>query len=172
MPEIQIRFATVNDAGAVADIHAGVARAAYRGLVPQTQLDSVPIEKRTRHWLEAIEYGEPQVQLALEADEPVGFVGYDRSRDPKSRPTTGEIWALYVRESHWGRGVGVALWDAACDGLREEGCTEVTVWVPLANERALRFYGLAGFKRETNTARSVRFGEIRLEEVRLRRGVA
>lgn len=171
MPDIEVRPATLYDAKTVAEIHASAANAAYRGVVPKEQLDAVPIDKRTRHWRDAIEYGEPQVRIALDGVLTVGFIGFDRSRDPKSRPTTGEIWALYVRESHWGQGIGVALWDAAHDGLAEEGCTEVTVWVPLANERALRFYGLAGFKREMKTARTVQVGDIRIEEIRLKRGI-
>ena len=101
----------------------------------------------------------------------VGFVGFDRSRDPKSKPTTGEIWALYVQPSHWGR---VSAWP--CGTLRaralvEEGCNEVTLWVPVCNERALRFFELADFKRELNTSKIAMMGEIKVEEIRLRRGL-
>ena len=105
----------------------------------------------------------------MEEGKVVGFVGFDRSRDPKSRPTTGEIWAIYVLPSHWDKGIGVALWDAAREGLDEEGCTNVTVWAPLQNERALRFLEMAGFKRELNTAKTVPVGSIRIEEIRLKR---
>jgi GNAT superfamily N-acetyltransferase len=126
-------------------------------------------DKRVAQWREAIEYCEPQVQVAMEEGKVVGFVGFDRSRDPKSRPTTGEIWAIYVLPSHWDKGIGVALWDAAREGLDEEGCTNVTVWAPLQNERALRFLEMAGFKRELNTAKTVPVGSIRIEEIRLKR---
>jgi len=63
----------------------------------------------------------------------------------------------------------VALWDAAREGLSEEGCTNVTVWAPLQNERALRFFEMAAFKREMNTAKTVPVGSIRIEEIRLKR---
>jgi ribosomal protein S18 acetylase RimI-like enzyme len=99
-------------------------------------------------------------------------VGYDRSRDEKSRPTTGEIWAMYVAPTHWDQGVGLALWDAAREGLQEEGCTNVTLWVPLRNERAMRFFELAGFKRELSTARTSLVGTVRIEEIRLQRTLA
>ena len=59
--------------------------------------------------------------------------------------------------------------DAAREGLLEEGCTEVTAWVPLCNDRALRFFELAGFKRELNTAKTVTISGVKLEEIRLRR---
>jgi len=72
---------------------------------------------------------------------------------------------------HWDKGVGVALWDAARDGLEEEGCTVVTVWVPLRNDRAMRFHELAGFKREMKTAKTTAFGAVKIEEIRLKRAV-
>ena len=111
------------------------------------------------------------MQVAVEDEKIVGFVGYDRSRDEKSRPTTGEIWAIYAAPSHWNQGVGLALWDAAREGLQEEGCTNVTAWVPLRNERALRFHELAGFKRELSTAKTAVIGGVKIEEVRLKRPI-
>ena len=167
---VEIRPATLRDAKTVAEIHTVAAQAAYKGIVPDEFLKSSSTDKRVAPWREAIEYCEPQVQVAMDEGKVVGFVGFDRSRDPKSRPTTGEIWALYVLPSHWDKGVGLALWDAAREGLSEEGCTNVTAWVPLRNERAMRFLELAGFKRELNTAKTTPMGAIKLEEIRLKRG--
>jgi ribosomal protein S18 acetylase RimI-like enzyme len=83
----------------------------------------------------------------------------------------GEIWAIYVPAAHHGKGVGLALWDAAREGLMEEGCTHVSIWLPLANERVLRFHELAGFKREISTARTAPLGNIKIEEIRLKRAL-
>lgn len=169
MSSYQVRPAALRDAQAVADIHASASAAAYQGLVPDEHLNTLPMAKRLAFWRDAIEYGEPQVHLAVLGAQIVGFVGFDRSRDPKSKPTTGEIWAHYVLTEHWSQGAGLALWDAAREGLVDEGCTDVTVWVPLRNERALRFYELAGFKRELNTAKTALVGGVKLEEIRLKR---
>lgn len=167
MSSFQVRSAEDGDTESVASVHANSSHAAYEGLVPAGP--SLPIDKRRAFWRDAIEYGEPLVRVVLDGERVIGFVGFDRSRDPKSKPTTGEIWALYVEPSHWGRGAGLALWDAAREGLLEEGCTEVTLWIPLCNERALRFAELAGFKRELNTAKTALLGSVKLEEIRLRR---
>ena len=167
MSSYQVRPAVDSDAEPVAAVHANSSHAAYESVAPAAQ--SLPIEKRRAFWKDAIEYGEPLVHVALEGKQVVGFVGYDRSRDPKSKPTTGEIWALYVEPAHWGKGAGLALWDAAREGLLEEGCTEVTMWIPLCNERAMRFAELAGFKRELNTAKTAVMGGVKLEEIRLKR---
>ena len=166
----QVRPATLRDAKAIAQIHTAAALEAYRGIVPDDQLKAMSsVEKRQAYWREAIEFCEPQVQVAIDGDKIVGFVGFDRSRDPKSRQTTGEIWAIYATPSHWNKGVGITLWDAAREGLLEEGCTIVTCWVPLRNERALRFHEMAGFKREMTTAKTAQVGPIKIEEVRLQR---
>ena len=81
----------------------------------------------------------------------------------------GEIWAIYVNPNYWDKGVGLALWDAAREGLQDEGCTHVSVWLPIANERAMRFHELAGFKREMTTAKTVPIGMVKIEEIRLKR---
>ena len=167
----EVRPATLRDARAIADIHAAADQAANKGLLSQESLPPIPIEQRQAYWREAIEFSEPQVQVALDDGKIVGFVGFDRSRDKGTPPTTGEIWAIYAATSHWGRGVGLALWDAAREGLQEEGCSKVTLWVPLGNERALRFHELAGFKREPSSARTVPMGSVRIEEIRLKRSL-
>jgi GNAT superfamily N-acetyltransferase len=171
MSRYQLRPASLRDAKTIAEIHASAAQAAYKGLVPDEHLNAMALDKRQAYWREAIEFSEPQVHVAMDGDKMVGFVGFDRSRDKGSRPTTGEIWAIYAAPDHWGRGVGLALWDAARDGLQEEGCTQVTVWLPLRNERALRFHELAGFKVEMSTAKTSVIGGIKLEEIRLKRAI-
>ncbi|MEJ8824171.1 GNAT family N-acetyltransferase [Variovorax humicola] len=172
MSDYQVRPAELSDSRAVAEVHAAAARAAYEGLLPEEQLRALAPATREAKWREAIEFSEPQVHVAELDGEIVGFVGFDRSRDPKTPSTAGEIWAIYVKPEHWGKGVGVALWDAAREGLEEEGCLTVTIWVPLRNDRAIRFHELAGFKREMKTARTTTLGSIRIEEVRLKRNVA
>ena len=168
----EVRPATLRDAKAIADIHVSASQAAFKALVPGEQMASVPAEKRQAYWREAIEFSEPQVYVALDGDEVVGFVGFDRSRDKGTPPTTGEIWAIYAATAPWGQGRGLALWDAAREGLLDEGCTKVTIWVPLGNERALRFHELAGFKREMTSIKTVPMGSVKVEEIRLKRDLS
>lgn len=165
-----VRPAVAGDARQIFAVHAGAVRAAFeqaRLEAPKQPAD----DKLEAFWREAIRYSEPQVHVALDGNELIGFVGFDRSRDAKSKPITGELWNLYVLPSYWGRGVGLALWDAAREGLLEEGCTEVTLWVPLGHERAMRFIELAGFKRELSTARTAVISGVKLEEIRLKRSL-
>lgn len=172
MSSYSVRHATPRDAKAIADIHVATWQAAYKDLMPEEYLSKISIEKRLAYWREAIEFSEPQLLVATDGDEIVGFVGFDRSRDAGTKSSVGEIWAMYVAPAHWGKGAGLALWDGAREGLKEEGCTQVTLWVLLRNERALRFYEqAAGFKREMPSLKTVAFGSAKLEEIRLKRAV-
>ncbi len=164
MTAFQVRPATASDAHAIAQIESETAAAL--GHAPADAAD------RLRVWQDAIAFGEPQVQVAVRGDTVIGFVGYDRSRDPRTPPTTGEVWAIHVRQSLHGQGVGLALWDAAREGLVDEGCSRVSIWIELASERALRFHELAGFKRDMPSLRTVARGTRRVEEIRLKRGLS
>lgn len=166
-----VRPATLRDAKNIAELHNATFREAFKALIAEAEIPAMPLEKRQAYWREAIEYSEPQVHVALDDDKIVGFVGFDRSRDKGTPPTMGEIWAIYANPAYWGKGVGLALWDAAREGLMEEGCTHVSLWVPIANERALRFHELAGFKREMASAKTVPMGTVRIEEIRLKRSL-
>jgi GNAT superfamily N-acetyltransferase len=169
---LTIRPATLRDAKNIAELHISTVREAFKTLVGAEQIPAIPLQKSQAFWREAIEYSEPQVHVALDEEKMVGFVGFDRSRDKGTPPTMGEIWAIYAAPSHWSKGVGLALWDAAREGLQEEGCTHVSVWLPLANERAMRFHELAGFKREMASAKTVPMGNVKVEEIRLKRSLA
>ena len=158
-----------SDADQVAAVHANSLRASQEAIAPEAHA-GLPMERRRSFWREAIEFGEPLLQVAQDdSGRVIGFVGFDRSRDPKSKAITGEIWAFYVLPARWNSGAGLALWDATREGLVEEGCTEVTLWIPLCNARALRFFELAGFKRATNTAKTAVIAGVKLEEIRLKR---
>ena len=164
-----IRPATLRDARALAEIHFSAGRVPAAPAAAATLPKVLGIDRQQVFWREAIEYGEPQLHVACDGDATVGFVGFDRCRDTGTPPSMGEIWSIYVTPTHWNQGVGLALWDAARDGLVEEGCTDVSVWIPLGNQRALRFHELAGFKRELSSARTVPVDTIRVEEIRLKR---
>jgi ribosomal protein S18 acetylase RimI-like enzyme len=164
----QVRPATARDVPAIAAIHISAWQAAYADLMPAEHLAQLSADKRQAMWREAIEFADPQVYVALDDATCVGFVAFDRSRDKGTPAETGEIWSLYVAPSRWSRGIGRLLWNAAHEGLKEEGCTEVTLWVLLGNARALAFYEKAGFVREPASVKTIKVGGASLEEIRLR----
>ena len=76
----------------------------------------------------------------------LGFVGYSPSRDGDADPArVGEIDAIYLLPSAWGKGVGRLLMDEALARLAEARFDRVTLWALDSNVRARRFYEAGGW---------------------------
>jgi len=135
---VLLRPATLDDAPAAARMHLECWREAYSPYVDAELLEARlsnpdPWEET---WRGHVEHGPPRT-LALFGDEPIGFAtaGPNRDADAPER----ELYALYLRESWWGSGVGQALLD---DVLDDRACT---LWVLEDNSRAIAFYERNGF---------------------------
>lgn len=115
-------------------------RYAYRGLIPQDYLDAIP-EGR---WAESVDRSDHETLLLTDGETIAGVVYFGASRF-ETFPGMGEIMAIYLRPAYIGQGRGHALFAAALEKLREQGFTEVFLWVLEGNERAIRFYEREGF---------------------------
>lgn len=168
---MDIRPASPNDADVIAEIHVNAWKAAYRGLVPEGHLNTLSVSKRRDYWVGAIASGRPRVCVADMRNIVAGWIAFDECRDA-DRPTTGEIWAIYVAPDHLGRGIGRELLAHACAELRRRGFLAVTLWVLAQNHRACQFYAKAGFEPEPESSKTVEIGGIQFEEVRYARSIA
>ena len=65
MPSYSIRPAARGDAATVAELHVATWKAAYKDLLPAEFLAGLTPAMRLGLWRDAIEYGEPQVLLAV-----------------------------------------------------------------------------------------------------------
>ncbi len=142
--EILVRKAGAADAGAIASLHVEAWQLAYRGIVPDSLLDSLSVETFERSWRERLEI-DAAILVAEYAGRVVGFSVFGASRDSDAVPGwTGEVHGLYVAPSHWARGAGRVLWAHSLERLRADGFSEVVVWTFEANERSRRFYAGRG----------------------------
>lgn len=162
---MNIRKAVESDSRDVARVHVQTWQAAYRGVVPDSYLDSLSIDKRETVWLEAIRRGIPELWVAEARGEVIGWVAFGPSRDVDAPAGAGEIEAIYVAPEHWATGVGRALWLTARSRLLERGFYSVMLWVLVDNARAIRFYSIAGFKPNPALEKKIRLGEKILKEV-------
>jgi GNAT superfamily N-acetyltransferase len=171
-----IRRAEVGDAGALAVVHVASWRAAYEGLVPDGVIAELSVEGRERAWRENLRDQADRVGdrtdgvWTVVAETEAGVVGFctvaGPSRDADAGERTGEIAALYVDPTRWGRGVGRALTETGLGELGEAGFGEVTVWTLSGNARAETFYRGFGFVRDGAEQVHARSG---VSEQRLRR---
>jgi GNAT superfamily N-acetyltransferase len=79
-------------------------------------------------------------------------VGPARDADAE---VVGELYAIYVDPSWWGRGVGRALIGEARRLLVERGHAEAVLWVLAGNSRAEGFYLSDGWRPDGTARREV-----------------
>ncbi|MEZ4734028.1 MAG: hypothetical protein R3E79_43600 [Caldilineaceae bacterium] len=77
-----VRAAKPADAPAIADVHIVSWQVAYRGLLPDTLLDTLSLEQRTQEWREILALPRGSRTLVYEeGDRIVGFAGVGPCRD-------------------------------------------------------------------------------------------
>ncbi|RPJ13143.1 MAG: GNAT family N-acetyltransferase, partial [Actinobacteria bacterium] len=79
---------------------------------------------------------------------PVGFAVTGPSEDADAGERTAELYAIYLDPEQLGTGLGRRLLEHAVEDLRSRRFDTVTLWVLETNERARRFYEVAGWKHD------------------------
>ena len=145
-PPILIRWGVPDDAYALAEIHVLAWQVGYRGLLPDSLLDSLAAADRLPRWRERLAETTSRVLVAELDGQAAGWlvIGPQRDEDLDSQ-RVGEIYAVYVHPDFWRGGLGAALIARARAELAAQGHTEATLWVLRANHRAIRFYEAQGF---------------------------
>ena len=134
-----IRPATPQDAPAVAAVRVASWRATYRGVVPDSYLETM--NPNEPHWraVAAGEQGGVEL-LVCEVDGlVVGFAAYGTARPP-AFGHGGELYATYYLPEAMGKGYGSAMLRQVIAGLRRLGHDDMIVWVMEANARGRAFY--------------------------------
>ncbi len=149
-----IRVAHRNDAPALARVIVDTGRAAHQGQVPDEVLAKVPLEQAyaesARNWARTLhqiaESSNPRECIYVAEDEAgvvVGLaIGGPARQDGSAQ--TGEIYVLYVRESHQRRGLGRRLVEAVAAHLARLGMPALQIGCLAANVPARRFYEALG----------------------------
>ena len=145
---VRIREATPQDAEAIAGIHVRAWQTAYRGQLSDDYLDQLRVDERLDMHRAALEAppAEYRMWVAEDSGRPVGFAVTGKSQDADAEERTAELYAIYLEPDRLGSGVGRELFEYAVDDLRERGFRSATLWVLETNERARRFYEIAGWK--------------------------
>ena len=168
---MRIRPALPEDIPALARVHVGTWQVAYRGIIPDQQLDGLSIPESEEMWSEHVRRP-GRTNLVVEAEaRVVGFVAFGPTRSRDLDPATiGEIYGIYLEPSVWRMGYGRALMAEALRQLAEQGFAEVMLWTWEINGRARVFYERLGFVSDAALV-SDRFGPA-LTELRYRRALA
>lgn len=140
-----IRYAQVNDARILGEIHAQSWKVAYKGILPDEILDNITIEKREQRFLSAITERGEESALVFKDGEAAGFITIGKCRDEDSDQSHCEIWGIYLHPDYWNQGIGKELINWGVKELYKRGYDKATLWVLEDNIRARKFYEKMGF---------------------------
>lgn len=169
-PEVSVRTASAEDAGAIAEIGVRSWQAAYRGILPGGFLAGLSVAPREIAWRSMLE---SEASAAAEAwiveleGRPVGFATSGPPRDEDVPLPAAEVYAIYVLPEAWRRGAGRALLEVTLNRWRERGATTLVLWVFAANARVRAFYEALGWRRD-GTRQVIELGGVHVLELRYR----
>jgi ribosomal protein S18 acetylase RimI-like enzyme len=144
---VRIREAEPKDAMAIAEVHVASWRASYRGQLTDEFLDGLTVEDRLEQHRRGLEDARAdwRTWVAEDAGAIAGFAVTGPSEDADATERTGEIYAIYLDPDRVGTGLGRTLFERAVGDLHDRGFSSITLWVLETNERARRFYEVAGW---------------------------
>ena len=158
-----IRPATRDDIPGLARVHVQSWLETYTGLVPQEILDAITLESRVLQWERTFDHPHG-IFVALENDVVVGFASCGAAQD--FLQADGELYTLYLLNSHQHRGLGRALWNAVLEFGQARNWESMVVWVLESNILAQGFYKHSGCKlvdHRVEVLRGVKLPEVAYE---------
>jgi ribosomal protein S18 acetylase RimI-like enzyme len=158
-----IRAATRGDIPGLARVHVQSWLETYSGLVPQEILDAITLEARVKQWERTFDQPH-RIFVALEDDAVVGFASCGAAQD--FLQADGELYTLYLLNSHQHRGIGRALWDAVLEFGRAKNWESMVLWVLESNILAQGFYkhqGCVLVDRRVEIVRGLKLPEVAYE---------
>lgn len=136
-----IRMPGAEDADAIASVQVAGWRETYAHLLPARFYDDDALAAARERWRQLLttEPGPYRLGVADEGGHVVGFAVAGPTRDEHPAREL-QLYAIYVRSSHHGAGVGAQLLEAVCGGEPAQ------LWMAKDNPRAHAFYGKHGFQ--------------------------
>lgn len=129
-----------DDRFAISHIYEEGWKFAYRDIILQSYLDSIP----DGHWVSNLDKEGMNSLIMIETDIFIGTAGYCKSRF-SDFDGFGEIVSIYLLPQYIGKGYGKYLMDAVIDELSKLGYRDIFLWVLEENYRARKFYEKFGF---------------------------
>lgn len=158
---VVIRPATVEDASNIARVHIDAWLSTYRGQMPDGLLDSLSVDIQTSKWIATL--NQPKRTSTAVAEEDGSIVGFV-SCGPEvgnDRKYQGELYAIYVLQSHQRAGIGRLLVRETAQTLWRQNFPNMLLWV-LSTNPARHFYERLGGQYLRD--RTVEFGGALLRE--------
>jgi GNAT superfamily N-acetyltransferase len=126
----------------IARVHVQCWQQAYVGLMDADFLRDLSVENRAEIWRNTISDQQVFSRIVLDDNNIIGFVSSGPSRS--SEVADGELYAIYVLASHYGKGIGSTLFKFAQNDWHKRGGQRLLANVFTGNSRANAFYHYMG----------------------------
>lgn len=121
VPNISFREATIADCPAVAKVHVRSWKESFAGIVPQTFLDKMSVEKRARAFEKGFSASFYRMYVAEVPERGiVGFADFGEARE-NIEAYEGELYAVYLLPEFQRKGVGERLFKLGVEFLKRSG---------------------------------------------------
>lgn len=166
-----VRPAVPADGPAIAAVKWRAFGTCYRGILPDTFLDSREIVPPVSFWVGRAAVPPSRRHSLVVLGRPGHVLGYCDSgpcRDTDvDRECAGEVYELYVDPSALRCGGGRRLLDDAVQRMQASSSPDVRLWVLEGNAAARAFYAVQGWTADGATRRED-LGQVTFEEIRYR----
>ena len=139
-----VRQAELADATEIARVQTQSWQTSYRGILPDSILDTMNVARRASMRREILLDTSALNLVAYDVThrDLVGFCNAGQSR--RQGPLVGELYEIYLVEYAKRYGLGRELFESAMDWCRANEMTSMIVWVLETNHHARRFYDAMG----------------------------
>lgn len=138
---MEIRYITsADDRMAISKIYEESWKCAYKGIIPQQYLDSIPAGR----WAAKADNPTQKTLLCIDDGKMVGTSSFCKSRFEQFCDW-GEVVSIYFLPEYMGKGYGKILMESVVAELKRQGYENIFLWVLEENIRARHFYEQFGF---------------------------
>ncbi|MDP1721079.1 MAG: GNAT family N-acetyltransferase [Candidatus Nanopelagicaceae bacterium] len=171
--EFAIREAKFDDAPAIARVSYLTWLHAYRGILPDRELDALNVESVTDKWVQILSLAIPKsgTFVAINKKSIIAYSRFYPSVDSDDDPSkVATIGSIYVHPDFQHQGVAHELMVEILKVTKSYGFTELTLHVLTANERARKFYESLSWEQDVDAVIEKSDGET-VPKVRYRRSL-
>lgn len=149
-----IRFAQKKDLKEIAEIHLHNRKVAYQGIMNECYLNGLTQESVYEQWIIYYRKADRKILVYDLDGKVVGFAGV---KFFEGKMNCGLLDYFHTKEGYRNRGIGSALWTAACSLLLSEGIQNMEIFCVEGNDSAKKYYKkrgatFNGFKIRTYTS--------------------
>ncbi len=143
-PRFALRPAVIGDAAAIARVQTSSWQTSYRGILPDSILDTMDVDRRGSMRRDLLRDGTGLDLVAYDTThhDLVGFCHAGPSRRHGS--SVGELYEIYIVDRAKRYGLGRELFERSSAWCRATRMTSMVVWVLEQNRHARRFYEAMG----------------------------